>query len=224
MDYIPIPILGKDHLLYVAILLFFALLLFFNPKQIKQHHRRITLIILGINLLQQGLLYGYFIYFDMFTVAESLPLHLSRITSILGIMFMMTQNRKIFPLIAYFSLFAWLSFLVPTDIQPITHPLGVSFLVNHVITLLFPFYIIIAYQLSLVPKDKYIAYGWFLLYVISVYFLNPMLQGNYFYLVDKPIFNSMPDSLYLIAVCLVTFLLFSLGGQLFKRVAKHYHS
>ena len=222
MDYVPIRILGLNHLLYVAILGCFALLLLMNPKSVRANRRRITPTVLVINLLQQCLLYGYFIYFDSFTVAESLPLHLSRITSILAIIFLITKKRQLFSVIAYFSLFAWLSFLVPTDIQPITHPLGVSFLTNHVITLLLPFYMIIAYQIELKTSDKYIAYAWLSLYVISVYYLNPILGGNYFYLVNKPILKNLSDPVYLVGVYIVSFLLFSIGEQIFK-FASHYN-
>lgn len=224
MDYIPISILGKYHLLYVGILLFFGVLLFLNPNKVRQHRRGVTRCLLIINLLQQCLLYGYFIVFDMFTLAASLPLHLSRITSILGIIFFITKQPKLFSVIAYFSLFAWLSFLVPTDIQPITHPLGVSFLINHVITLLLPFYMIIAYRVTLRSSDKYVAYAWLSLYILTVFFLNPILGGNYFYLVDKPIFKSMPDSIYLIGVYIVSFVLFLIGEQIFKRVIQHYQT
>lgn len=222
MDYIPISILGENHLLYVGILLFFGALLFFNPIKIRKYRRKLTTGILIVSLLQQCLLYGYFIVFDIFTVAASLPLHLSRLTSILGIVFLITNNPKLFSVIAYFSLFAWLSFLVPTDIQPINHPLGVSFITNHVITLLLPFYIIIAYQVTLSPTAKYVAYAWLSLYILTVFFLNPILEGNYFYLVDKPIFKMIPDPVYLIGVYIVSFLLFLIGEQFFKRVDRHY--
>lgn len=223
MDYIPIPILGTHHLLYLGILVFFGLLLFLNPTPIRQHRRKITTGVLIVSLLQQGLLYGYFIVFDILTLSDSLPLHLSRITSILGIIFFITKNPKLFSVIAYFSLFAWLSFLVPTDIQPINHPLGVSFLINHVITLLLPFYMIIAYQVTLRPQDKYIAYAWLSLYIIVVYFLNPVLGGNYFYLVNKPVFQNTPELVYLLGVYVVSFLLFTIGEQVFKRVDQHYN-
>lgn len=223
MDYIPITILGKYHLLYVGILTFFGLLLFLNPIKVRQHRRKLTTISLFISLLQQCLLYGYFIVFDIFSLSASLPLHLSRITSILGIIFLITHNHKLFSVIAYFSLFAWLSFLFPRDIQPINHPLGVSFLTNHVITLLLPFYMIIAYQVTLHSLDKYIAYAWLSLYVIIVFFLNPILKGNYFYLVDKPIFKDLADPLYLIGVYVVSFLLFQIGEQIFNRVDRQYN-
>lgn len=222
MDYIPISILDKNHLLYLGILVFFGLLLFLNPLKIRQHRRKLTTGLLIVSLLQQLLLYGYFIVFDIFTVSTSLPLHLSRITSILGIIFFITKNPKLFSVIAYFSLFAWLSFLVPTDIQPINHPLGVSFLTNHVITLLLPFYMIIAYRVTLRPTDKYVAYAWLSIYILTVYFLNPILEGNYFYLIDKPVFKTMPNLIYLIGVYVVSAVLFLIGEQFFKRVDRYY--
>lgn len=223
MDYIPITILGKHHLLYVSILVSFGILLFFNPTNVRLYRQRLSTGILIVNLLQQCLLYGYFIVFDSFTIAASLPLHLSRITSILIIIFLITKHTKLFAVIAYFSLFAWLSFLVPADIQPINHPLGISFITNHVITLLFPFYMIIAYQWTPSRSDKYLAYTWLSLYIVTVYFLNPILDGNYFYLVDKPIFKYLPDIFYLVGVYIVGFLLFIIGEQLYKKVYHYYN-
>lgn len=223
MDYIPITFLGKHHLLYVSILVFFGMLLFLNPTKVRLYRQPLTTVILIVSLFQQCLLYGYFILFDSFTMATSLPLHLSRITSILIIIFLITKHTKLFAVIAYFSLFAWLSFLVPADIQPINHPLGISFITNHVITLLFPFYMTIAYQLTPSHKDKYLAYAWLTFYIMMVYFLNPLLDGNYFYLVDKPILNFLPDLVYLAGVYIVGFLLFIIGDQLFKRVDHYYN-
>lgn len=222
MDYVPIDILGGHHLLYLSILFIFSLLLFLNPQSVKQHRKTITKTILVVSLLQQMLLYGYFIIFDKFTLAESLPLHLSRITTLLIILYILLRKRVLFSLITYFSLFAWLSFLVPTDIQPITHPLGISFLINHVITVLIPFYIIIAYQIKIKSSDKYIAFASFIVYLMTVYFINPILGGNYFYLVQKPIFKTMPDSLYLLFVIVGTFIFFTIGEKVFKAVEKKY--
>lgn len=222
MDYVPIDILGGHHLLYLSILFIFSLLLFLNPQSVKQHRKTITKTILVVSLLQQMLLYGYFIIFDKFTLAESLPLHLSRITTLLIILYILLRKRVLFSLITYFSLFAWLSFLVPTDIQPITHPLGISFLINHVITVLIPFYIIIAYQIKIKSSDKYIAFASFIVYLMTVYFINPILGGNYFYLVQKPIFKTMSGPLYLFFVIVGTFIFFTIGEKVFKAVERKY--
>lgn len=118
-------------------------------------------------------------------------------------------------LIAYFSLFAWLSFLYPDNIQPITHPLGISFLVNHVITLLLPFYMMIAYQVKVKSSDKNIAYACLFAYIMLVYALNPVPGGNYFYLVDRPIFKQLAEPLYMTGLFIVCYLIFYLGDKVF---------
>lgn len=50
-------------------------------------------------------------------------------------------------MLCFFGLYAWTSFLYPSRVHGIFHPIGVSFFVNHVITLLLPYYGMIAYSM-----------------------------------------------------------------------------
>lgn len=220
MDYQYIDILSVNHLLYLTTLLLIAWLLFTHQSWIREHHQLMTNLIVVISIGQQLLLYSSYLLFEGFTLGESLPLHLSRINTLLGITFLLGKNKKLFSLIAYFSLFAWLSFLYPSNVQPITHPLGISFLVNHVITLLLPFYIMIAYQIQVKSNDKNVAYAWLCVYIVLVYLLNPILDGNYFYLVDRPIFKHLNEPLYMANLFIFCYLIFYLGDKVFTYASK----
>ncbi|XJS10002.1 hypothetical protein ACF3NG_07595 [Aerococcaceae bacterium WGS1372] len=164
MEYV--RILGIDHLIYLAILLAFTLLLFNFQIFFKVHRDQITKIIFSVSVNQQILLYGSYVFLGEFTLAESLPLHISRINTILGLVFLLTQSPKLFNIITYFSVFAWLSFLVPSKVEPITHIRGISFLINHVITLLLPFYGLIAYKMTLETSYRSKVIKYFLIYFL----------------------------------------------------------
>lgn len=125
MEYI--KLFSGNHFLYLFILMFFTCLLFMNQSYVRKHRHVISIIIVTASILQQLLLYGSYVWLGEFTLQESLPLHISRINTLLGIIFLFTKSRSLFNIIAYFSVFAWLSFLVPSKVEPIIHPRGVSF-------------------------------------------------------------------------------------------------
>lgn len=150
-----------------------------------------------------------------------MPFHISRINTLLGIAFLMTKSPRLFNLVSYFSVFAWLSFLVPSQIEPITHPRGVSFLTNHVITLLLPFYSMIVWQMRIDIKYRPHVIKWFLIYFIFAVIVNYITGGNYFYLRDKPVLVFLPNAIYYPLSILASMLLFLIIERIYLLVGKH---
>lgn len=219
MNYI--QILGLDHFIYLSVLAVFGILLFYFQSFIENNRLQLTKIIFCISLAQQFILYGSYILLGEFSLAESLPLHISRINTILGLIFLATRSQQSFNFITYFSVFAWLSFLLPSKVEPITHIRGISFFINHVITLLLPFYGLIAYKMTLQRKyrDKVIIY--FLLYFMIVAIVNPLIDGNYFYLKDKPVLSSLPNTVYYPLAILASLILFFLIEGIFMTIQRY---
>ena len=151
-----------------------------------------------------------------FDVSESLPLHISRVSTLLGIVYLMTKNEKVLNVLFYFGLFAYGSFFYPQRVYPIYHAIGISFFINHAITILLPIFAAIAYDWRPHLRGVFKAYGWFLVYFVFVYFLNPLIDGNYFYLKYRPFFGSLPDSVYVPLVLIATLGIFFLGYYLSK--------
>ena len=210
-----IKIFSPDHLVFIAGLILIALLFIKFRDQIKENKNRFTRIILIISLGQQILLYTSYFYILQFDLGESLPFHISRITSLMGIFYLLTRNKKIFPVLAFFSMYAWTSFLYPSRVYGISHPIGISFFINHVVTLLLPFYGIYVFEERIQREDKWKAFSWFLIYLAFVMLLNPLVDGNYFYLKHKPLLGSLPNSIYIPLILLFTLMLFLLGESLF---------
>lgn len=210
-DYI--RMFGADHWLYILILLCLIAALFVFRKQIPPRRKQISAIILGVSVFQQLLLYSsYFTLLD-FHLGESLPFQLSRISSLIGIFLLITKRRRLFSVLCFFSIYAWATFLYPSRVYAITHPIGVSFILNHVITILLPYYMMIAYGMQIKKGDALHAFFWFFVYLVFVYFFNPLVDGNYFYLKYRPVFSTWPDALYLPATLLVTLAGFLLGER-----------
>ena len=211
-----------DHLIYIIGLVMIASAFFLNITFVKKHRTVITILLVIIIIAQQILLYSgyYFATGDGsgFDLSEALPLHLSRINSILGLIYLLTRNRKVFSILTMFSLFAILSFIYPSQVYGITHPIGISFFVNHIITLLLPFYGIIAYNTKINPHDSLRALPWFVLYVAVAWFTNELTGGNYFYLRDKPVFASLPDVIYIPLSIVFAFVLFKLGEIMYRKL------
>ena len=55
------------------------------------------------------------------------------------------------------------------------------------------------------------AYGWFIIYFFFIYFLNPLIDGNYFYLKHRPFFGHLLDTQYVLLVLFATFGIFLIG-------------
>lgn len=215
-DYI--QIFGPEHLRYISMLLLVAIALFTFRERIPRNRKRLTGIILAVSVFQQLLLYTSYFYLLDFHLGESLPLQISRISSLLGIVLLVTKNRKVFFVLCFFSIYAYASFLYPSRVYAITHPIGLSFILNHVITILLPYYMMIAYGMKVKKREHRMAFGWFVAYLLFVYFFNPLVDGNYFYLKYRPLFAGWPDYLYLPAVLLVTYLGFWIGERWYRYI------
>lgn len=202
---------GGHHLFYITMMLGLLALMIYYRKSIRKYSETFRKWLLVVAVAQQVLLYSWYIFETGFDISESLPLHISRISSILGIIFLITKNTSVMNVLFYFGLYAYGSFLYPSLVYPFYHAIGISFFVNHALTILLPIFAAIAYDWRPDLPSLFKSYGWFLVYFFFVYFLNPLIDGNYFYLKHRPFFGHWPDSLYIPAVLIATFLIFFIG-------------
>lgn len=210
---------STQHFIYIAIVVVLLAVLLGNRLKVKANREKIRVGLLIVFILQQILLYGWYIFETGFDISESLPLHISRVTSLLGIYYLITKNARVLDIVFFFGLFAYGSFLYPQRVYAIDHVVGLSFLVNHAITLLLPYFGYIAYGWRPGVKGLVRAYVAFLVYFTFVYFLNPLIDGNYFYLKYRPFFQDWPEYVYVPTVMLVTLIGFA-GAYLIVRLIR----
>lgn len=208
-----------DHLVYVAGVAVLGVLLLTNRGWVRAGASAIRRVTIVVVVLQQSALYGFYAYTSWDT-SESLPLHVSRISALLALLYLMTGSRRVMDVLFYFGLWAWTSFSYPQNIQPMTNILGWSFFVNHVVVLLMPAFAWITTDWRPTVRALWRSFGWFLLYVAAAVAANALTGGNYFYQRDKPVLPGLPQPYYLLVSVLGSLALFWLGYAVARLVAR----
>ncbi len=206
-----VDVLSPPHLLY---LLFCGVVIFHfvrSHKTIRQHREKVGKIMLGIILFQQiFLMYGWYLLTSSDLLKNALPLEMCRVSTILTIFFLITKDNRFMDVIFYFSIYALASLFYPKNVYHFLHVNGISYMINHLMTVLAPIFGAIAYGWK--PSWKAftraaIAFTVFLPVVIVV---NHFTGGNYFYLVDRPFWSAMPAGLFVGIAYVVTIAGFAL--------------
>jgi len=205
-----ITIGGRDHLFYIAGLLLLAVPLLTARGWVRRRAVAIRRVALAVLVVQQSTLYGFYAATG-WDNAESLPLHISRVSALLALFYLATGNRRVMDVLFYFGLWAWASFSYPQHIQPVTHILGWSFFTNHAIVLLMPAFATITTDWRPSLRGLWRALGWFAVYVVVAVAANALTGGNYFYQREKPLLPWLDQPSYLLASIAATAALFALG-------------
>lgn len=208
-----IPLFGTDHLLYIGIMMVALIGLLSGRSWVRAHAEGLRWTFLGISSAQVVTLYAWYFLETGFDAAEALPLHISRISSLLGIAYLATRRSGFMDVMFYFSLFAYFTFLLPQRIYSITHVIGWSFLISHIMNILLPIFAAVAYGWRPTLPALKRAFGWFVVYFVAILVINPLVEGNYFYQRDRPIafFQNWPDAAFAALSLAVTFAIFWLG-------------
>ncbi len=204
---------GPQHLLVLAVVLGLLWLFVANISWLKRHSRLVCHSLLALQILQTLLLYGWYWLYAGFPLSEALPLHICRISSLLILVFLVNRSMALMDVIFFFGLYAYASFLWPQRIYPLYHALGVSYLINHLITILLPYFAVLA--LGWRPTAAGLRRGMaaFVGYLTLALLVNPLVDGNYFYIKYRPFAFLDPLPIWLFTLCALatTALLFALG-------------
>lgn len=187
-----------EHILYLlgCVLAVYLFIRFRGP--IAKHRDIVGKMMLGIILFQQiFLMYGWYaLVLDDF-VREGLPLEMCRISTLLTILFLLTKDKRFMDVIFYFSIYALCSLVYPKNIYHLLHVNGLSYMINHLMTILTPIFGVIAYGWKPTWKSFRRAAIAFTVYLPVVVLVNHLTGGNYFYLVDRPFWNDMAAWLFI---------------------------
>lgn len=175
-----IRLLSAEHFFYLALILSVIGIVWIKRRALAKDHPKTTRWLLGLSLFQQVLLYLWYAFNTGFDLTQALPLHLCRISSLLGIVYLSTKQEATMDVVFYFGLFAYASVLYPKAINAPYHLLGISYLINHAITLVLP--LIAWHAFGWRPRRSRLFWtmGWFLLYFALAYGFNRFIGGNYF--------------------------------------------
>ncbi len=194
------PYVGMYSIEHIVFLLFCAaaiVLCVCFRKAIAQKRELIGKIMLGIILFQQiFLMYGWYLLTSSNLLKEALPLELCRISTLLTVVFLLKKDNRIMDVIFYFSIYALCSLIYPKNIYHFAHVNGISYMINHLMTVLTPIFGAIAYDWKPTWKSWLRASIAFSIYFPVVVIVNLLTGGNYFYLTDRPFWNGMHPVLF----------------------------
>lgn len=214
-----VQILGVSHLLY---LMFCFIVLFYSISHsylLVKYKNKIRKFILCLLLFQQVfLLYGWYYFMTGFDLSVSLPLHICRIASILTIVFLINEDKRLLDIIFYFSIYALISFFYPLNVYHFLHINGISYMINHLITVFIPVFSILVYGYR--PSMEGLKKGLtaFTIYFIVIFIINPLVDGNYFYLTDRPFLHSLSYVSYGLLAYITTVVGFTLITKIIKYI------
>ncbi len=214
-----IKLFGIEHLINVVIIMSLFVLIILNRNKLKTYSKQLRTVLLILTIFQQILLYSWYALETGFDLGQALPLHLCRISTLLSIVYFITLNQNIMDIVFYFGLFAYGSFALPIAIHPLTHALGISYIINHSLTLLLPFIAWFAFDWRPKRKNLHLSIILFLFYFIIAVGANALFDGNYFYLVKRPFLQQMNVYIYYSITLIFTLSVFSIAFYLISHLS-----
>ncbi len=209
------------HILFLAVCVLTVFLFVRFRKPIAAKRDTVSKVMLGILLFQQVfLMYGWYLLVSDDLLKEALPLEMCRISSLLTIVFLLTKDTRFLDVIFYFSIYALCSLVYPKNIYHLLHVNGISYMINHLMTVIIPIFGALAYGWRPSWKAFTRAAIVFTVYLPTVIVVNHFTGGNYFYLVDRPFWNDMAPWLFQTIAYVGTiggFALVTLGFSLFLK-------
>jgi len=201
-----VQIYSLQHLIYLLVCALVVFLIISYRNWVKEKHEEICKIILYVLLFQQiFLLYGWYALATGFDLTDSLPFHISRITSLLTIAFLLTRKMYFMDIVCYFSIFALISLIYPLRVYHFFHVSGLSYMINHMITIVVPILAIIVYNWRPTWRSYRNAVIGFSIYFPLALISNALTgTGNYFYQTNRPFLHDMHNGLFAVLSFIAT--------------------
>jgi hypothetical integral membrane protein (TIGR02206 family) len=206
----PLVIGGPDHRTYLAFYLTLLVLLLSARDLVRRRQELVRGVLVLVSLVQQGVMYGHHLARGD-GWGEALPLHICRVCTLLGLVWLLTGQDWAMQLVFHLGLFAYGSLVYPYGIEPRDHVMGWSFVVNHSLTLLLPVHAAIVVGWRPTLRGLGSSYLVFLAFLAVVERANRRTGGNYFYLRDRPVLRSLSDRRFRVVTVVGTAALFGVG-------------
>lgn len=217
-DVEPLVIGGADHRTYLAFYLTLLVLLLSARDLVRRRQELVRGVLVLVSLAQQVVMYGHHLARgDRW--ADALPLHICRVCTLLGLVWLLTGQDGAMQLVFYLGLFAYGSLAYPYGIEPRDHVMGWSFVVNHSLTLLLPVYAAVVAGWRPTLRGLGGSYLAFLGFLAVAERTNRRTGGNYFYLQDRPVLRTLSHRRYLAVTAAGTVVLFGAGYAVSRLVS-----
>ncbi|MCA1031993.1 TIGR02206 family membrane protein [Bacillus timonensis] len=209
--------LSLSHVTMLIILLLSATFLFLKRDKIRESQSNKIRYILAIGLLVSELsLYLWYIYTDVWNLADSLPLQLCSISLLLSIVMLFSRSYFLFEITYFFGVGGALqAMLTPELTYDFPHYRYFHFFLAHIAIILASLYMVWVEKYKPTFKSVWKAMLVLNALAIFIYIVNKITGGNYMFLAKKPSNPSILDFLgpypwYILSLEAVAFSIFLL--------------
>ena len=200
-----------SHIIFLVTVFLIIGLFVYKLDFIKQNWKTVRKVMIGFSIVQILMLYSWSFFELGFSLEAGLPIHLCRMSTFLGLYFLITEDTRIFHALYYMSAFAIIAIFYPVNVHPIyTHIVGWSYQISHIMILLVwvTGVFIFGYRPNIkILNRSFIAFV--IIYLVVWQFNYLVGDGEYLYLrgdVNRPFFKTMPDLLWIGLTLLVSYI------------------
>ncbi|WP_454960199.1 YwaF family protein [Filifactor alocis] len=142
-------------------------------------------------MLQQFMLYSWYMLNQQFSIHDSLPLYPCRIWQIVALLLLVTKKDHFFSISYLMGIPCAMVALLGPDVSGVGFPnvMFIQFFIGHGLLIIVPTYMYACHGKRLNEKSFLVALKMFLYYVITVKIVNRILDANYGY-VNYPPYNN----------------------------------
>ena len=176
-----------NHLIPLALIVIGVLLIFFFRQKLRvsKHEKTIRYSLAILAIVIELSFQGWQLYHSTWDFAESLPLHLCRLTNYLAIFAMLSKNKKVFEIAYFWSLAGVVSIMFPDILHGPDRFRYYHFMSSHILFFYMYMYMLFVLQFELTfksfKKSVVVLAGLVTLIIIPV---NNIFNMNYMYLLE----------------------------------------
>lgn len=199
-----------SHIIFLVQVFVIVGLFIWKLDYVKENKDKIRKVFFWISLVQVIVLYTWSFLELGFSLEAGLPIHLCRLSSILGLIFLYSGDTKIFNVVFYTSIFAIIAIFYPVNVHPIyTHVIGYSYQISHIMIILVWIMAVFVYDYKPTIKIMKRAFNWFVPILLMVASFNYLVgNGEYLYLrgdVNRPFFKEWPDVIWITVIMILSY-------------------
>jgi len=195
----PFKLYSLEHIIALSLILGIIIFMFIYKDKLRNINtrRKVGGIIGCVLFLQTFFLHFWFFQSGTFSLQESLPLYLCRITSILCIFMILKENFSLFEIIYFWGLGGATQALLTPDTGGFQFPhwIYIQFFIAHGGILISIFFMMIAYEYKPNFNSLKRTFKYSYVYLFIVFIINYLVGGNYSYLRTKPLTPTILDYL-----------------------------
>ena len=205
-------------------LLCFLLIPYLGNKLDKENQQLVSMLLIGIGLIQEILDYGNRIYFRDLNWFEDLPLHICNYVFYIGLVYMWTKKQFLFEITYLVGLGAAFITILTPEFKMINMLEYILFFAAHALIVIFALWGIFIDNKRPRRRSVFRVYGFFWVMVIPVGVISWLTGGNYMFLMQAPdvsnpiVFGEWPW--YIINVSLVGLFIMTISYLPFKLIKR----